>query len=195
MIKSNRFFVYFLCTGLMTAYLPQCLADQYNDDTEIAAEADNIQNRPPCSYGQKINEKALRMVSNFDSSLLEIPKNIINTTNDSNIFYGITGGLAKGLINTLGRVGVGFADFISLPIPTKPIAYPLYIWDDFDKDTQYNDAFRLDTCPPDDSVIASPEATPRQTVAVPPRQALDNRNYGEQTNRKLDTLFKKEMMK
>ncbi|MDD2725662.1 MAG: exosortase system-associated protein, TIGR04073 family [Methylovulum sp.] len=198
MNKFNRFFVYVLCSGLITTYLPQSMADQQDDNTSIAATVNTLQSQQPCSYAQKINEKALRMVSNFDSSLLEIPKNIINTTNDSNIFYGLTGGLAKGLINTLGRVSVGFADFISLPIPTKPVAYPLHVWDDFDKDTQYNDIFRLDNCPPSDEVIATPDVPAVQTkvVAVPPRPVPDN--FGgdnEHTNRKLDTLFKKQMMK
>jgi len=198
MNKFNRFFVYILCSGLIITYLPQTLADPQYDNTEIAETVNTLQSQQPCSYGQKINEKALRMVSNFDSSLLEIPKNIINTTNDSNIIYGLTGGLAKGLINTIGRIGVSFADFISLPIPTKPVAYPLNVWDDFDKDTQYNDIFRLDNCPPSDEVVATPDVPALQpnVVAVPPRPLPDNvGGYNDHTNRKLDTLFKKQMMK
>ncbi|MFK5950031.1 MAG: exosortase system-associated protein, TIGR04073 family, partial [Methylococcales bacterium] len=56
------------------------------------------------SYGDKVGKKALNSFSNLTTAVLEIPKNIINTTNESNIAYGITGGLFKGVIHTIGRV-------------------------------------------------------------------------------------------
>ncbi|MCF6202993.1 MAG: exosortase system-associated protein, TIGR04073 family [Methylococcaceae bacterium] len=96
------------------------------------------------SYGSKIGNKALNGLSNIFTAVLEIPKNIINTTNDSNVAYGAVGGLAKGTLNTAGRLFSGVADLITFPIPTKPIAQPVYIWDDFDVDTTYGEAFRLD---------------------------------------------------
>jgi putative exosortase-associated protein (TIGR04073 family) len=104
------------------------------------------------SYGADIGNKALNGFTNIITSWLEIPKNIINTTNDSNIFWGLSGGTAKGIINMAGRVGVGAADVITFPLPTKPIAQPEYIWDDFDVDTTYGDVFRLkdDTSPHDE---------------------------------------------
>ncbi len=95
------------------------------------------------SYGSQVGNKALNGFANMTTSVLEIPKNIINTTNDSNIVYGLTGGLAKGILNTVGRMTTGITDLITAPLPTKPIAYPLYVWDDFDEDTTYGEVFRL----------------------------------------------------
>ncbi len=198
MIKSNRLLVSFLCAGLINTYLPQSVADEKVDYSAIAETENNLQSQVQCSYGQKINEKALRTIANLNFSLLEIPKNIINTTNDSNIFFGLTGGLFKGVLNTVGRMGTSLVDLLTLPIPTKPIAYPLYSWDDYYQDTSYGDLFRSDNCP-SDTVFATPDVSkvkPRPVVAVPPRQELENTgNYNDHTNRKLDTIFKREMMK
>lgn len=96
------------------------------------------------SYGSQVGHKALNGFVNLTTGILEIPKNIINTVNDSNIVLGSVGGLMKGIVHTLGRVGVGFTDLITAPIPTKPIAQPVYIWDDFDLDTTYGSVFRLE---------------------------------------------------
>jgi len=203
MIKSNRFFVSFVCAGLITLYLPQGHADVYDDKTTNAAMLDEIQSQAPCSYGQRINEKALRTVANLTFAPAEIPKNIINTTNDGNIFYGVVGGFLKGTINTIGRIGTGVVDLITLPIPTKPVAYPLYVWEDFEKDTSYGSMLRSDSCPyKDDMVIASPDPAaaakkaPAGGVIVPYRQVIDGGpTYNNQTNRKLDGVFKQQMMK
>lgn len=182
MNKYNRFFVTLLVTGLIGGYAPISQADL---------------SQTHCSYGQKISEKALRTLTNMTTNILELPKNMINTTNDSNIFYGLTGGGFKGLLNMVGRMSVGVADLVSLPIPTKPVAYPLYIWDDFDIDTSYNDVFRLDTCPKAEAVVAAPMVQPVIVPAVAPSTPVIDRSnqYNQQTNRKLDSLFKKQMMK
>ncbi|MDD5275766.1 MAG: exosortase system-associated protein, TIGR04073 family [Methylovulum sp.] len=177
MNKYNRFFVTLLFTGLIGSYATISQAE--------------------CSYGQKIGEKALRTLTNMGTNILELPKNVINVTNESNIFYGLTGGGFKGLLNMVGRMSVGLADLISLPIPTKPVAYPLYIWDDFDIDTTYNGVFRLDTCPEVEPVAETPVVQPVSAPVVAPRAPIvdDATPYNQQTNRQLDTLFKKRMMK
>ena len=95
------------------------------------------------SYGAHVGYKALNGLANLTTAVLEIPKSIINTTNDSNLVYGITGGLLKGVLHTAGRVATGVTDIVTVSIPTKPIAQPVYIWDDFDVDTSYDDVFRL----------------------------------------------------
>ena len=95
-------------------------------------------------YGSQVGNKALNGFANITTSVLEIPKNIINTTNDSNFVYGFVGGIIKGVLNTTGRVAVGISDLITAPLPTKPVAYPLYVWDDFDQDTTYGEVFRLE---------------------------------------------------
>lgn len=177
MNKYSRFFVTLLFTGLMTSYAGVSQAE--------------------CSYGQKIGEKSLRTLTNMTTGLLEVPKNIINVTNESNVFYGFTGGTMAGLLNFVGRLGVGLADLLSLPIPTKPVAHPIYIWDDYDVDTSYGDLFRLDTCPEVQPVATTPVVQPVVAPVVAPRAPAVDRSgdYKQQTNRKLDTMFKKEMMK
>lgn len=96
------------------------------------------------TYGEKVGKKALNGFTNIATAFLEIPKNVINATNDSNIVYGTVGGTAKGIINMLGRSLVGLIDVITAPLPTKPVVSPELIWDDFDADTTYGESFRLD---------------------------------------------------
>lgn len=96
------------------------------------------------SYGDKVGDKAQRGLVNLTTSTLEIPKSIINTTNQSNVAYGFVGGAAKGILNTVGRMMVGLTDLITAPLPTKRFVYPNYVWDDFDTDTTYGKALRLE---------------------------------------------------
>ncbi len=207
MTKFNRFYVSLLFTTLfMMAYTPLTRADMQQQSygsqvgknktyTPIANSDDSLQQ----SYGEKVGNKALNAFANMTTSTLEMPKNIINTMNQSNFFYGVFGGFLKGLVNTLGRTGCGIADFITIPLPTKPIAYPVYIWDDFDVDTTYGEVFRLDkTQKIDQPVTQTPVTQPAPTaVATPPRAAVIDRSnqYNQETNRKLDTVFKQEMQK
>jgi len=114
-----------LLASLLMATVSNCFADEQQ------------------SYGSQVGNKALNGFANITTAVLEIPKNIINTTNDSNFAYGIAGGLGKGILNTVGRIVTGITDLITAPLPTKPIAYPLYVWDDFDEDTTYGEVFRL----------------------------------------------------
>jgi putative exosortase-associated protein (TIGR04073 family) len=95
------------------------------------------------SYGAKVGNKALHGIANLTTSLLELPKNIINTSNQSNVAYGFIGGTAKGILNTVGRMMVGLSDVVTAPLPTKQYIYPYYVWDDFDADTTYGEVFRL----------------------------------------------------
>lgn len=156
---------------------------------------------PGGSYGAKVGHKALNAFANLTTSVLELPKNIINVSNQSNIFYGVTGGLFKGIVNMAGRIGVGVADLVTIPLATKPIAYPIYIWDDFDVDTTYNDAFRLDWS--SEAVPPAPEPVAETEAPAPvPAQPEPVKDYSEQyqqsypnPNEKLDAYFKKEMMK
>ena len=182
MSTFHRFFVSFLFTSLLTAYAPLTQADHQPEQQR--------------SYGSKIGNKALNGFANLTTSTLEIPKNIINATNQSNIFYGLTGGLFKGVLNTVGRMAVGITDLITFPLPTKPIARPVYIWDDFDVDTTYGDLFRLDRSPDiEEPVIEEPVAQSVAPVAVAPKEPVDFDQNQQDINRKLDTLFKKRMLK
>ncbi|MGZ8137384.1 MAG: exosortase system-associated protein, TIGR04073 family [Methylococcaceae bacterium] len=181
MTTFNRFFPSLLVAGLLSGYIP-------------SSQAEDAQK--PLSYGEKVEAKAAGAFTNLTGSVLEIPKNIINTTNDSNIFYGLVGGTIKGAINTAGRIGVGIADLVTIPLPTKPIADPDPVWEDFDADTTYGDVFRLDENKPAPPAAPLPVA---QTVAPAPIAApapVDRSSlYNERTNQSLDRVFKKEMMK
>lgn len=94
------------------------------------------------SYGQTVGRKLSTGLANIATSSLEIPKNIVIVNNQSNVIYGFIGGTLKGLLNMGGRIGVGVLDLVSAPIPTQPIVYPLYVWDNFDAETTYGKAFR-----------------------------------------------------
>lgn len=111
------------------------------------ADEEQVDNAQEQSYGDKVGEKALSGFTNINTALFEIPKNIINTTNDSNVVFGFTGGLVKGLLNTMGRFMTGVTDLVTAPIITKPIVQPDQIWTDFDTDTTYGQVFRLDNEP------------------------------------------------
>ena len=83
------------------------------------------------------------------------------------------GGFFKGLVNTAGRIGCGIADLLTFPLPTQPVAYPLYIWDDFDVDTTYGDVMRLDKIKKtDQSVIQVPVPLPMPTAVTTPQKAV-----------------------
>jgi len=109
----------------------------------LLASTSSFAEQEPQSYGSQVGDKALNGFTNMTTAVLEIPKNIINTTNDSNIILGSVGGLAKGIVHTVGRMMTGLTDLVTAPLLTKPIVQPEYIWDDFDLDTTYGDNFRL----------------------------------------------------
>ncbi|MDD5580642.1 MAG: exosortase system-associated protein, TIGR04073 family [Methylobacter sp.] len=152
MPEFTRFFISLLFASLFmtsaaTAQSYQQQQDYGNQPSPNMAytpetQADELS--PHQSYGDKVGLKTINAFANLTTGWLEIPKNIINTTNQSNFFYGVFGGLLKGIVNTAGRMGVGIADLITAPIPTKPITRPVRVWDNFDVDTTYGDVFRLD---------------------------------------------------
>ncbi|MGZ5620063.1 MAG: exosortase system-associated protein, TIGR04073 family, partial [Methylobacter sp.] len=101
------------------------------------------------------------------------------------------------LVHTAGRIGVGITDLITIPIPTLPIAQPVYIWDNFDVDTSYGPVFRLDRTSEEPAIVQMPKPEPIASAAVAPKpEPIDNsKQYSQETNQKLDALFKKEMKK
>ncbi|MEQ1528830.1 MAG: exosortase system-associated protein, TIGR04073 family [Methylococcales bacterium] len=182
MFKFNRLLVSLFLTGFLITFASASPADDVTDKR---------------SYGQKVGDKALNGFTNLTTGILEIPKSIITTTNESNIIYGAVGGLFKGMVHTAGRMGVGITDLITAPLPTKPIAHPGYIWDDFDTETTYGDTFRLDRTQKIKAPVAElPPPRPVVPMMVPAAPVQDRSElYNANTNKKLDRLFKKEMMK
>jgi putative exosortase-associated protein (TIGR04073 family) len=92
----------------------------------------------PVTYGQAISEKLGVGASNVLLSPLEVPKNIINTSNEANVALGITGGVLKGFMHMTFRILSGITDLVSFPIPSEPLTTPKYVWDDFKVETKYN---------------------------------------------------------
>jgi putative exosortase-associated protein (TIGR04073 family) len=179
MTKFNRFFVTLTISALFAVFTPISNAEEYS---------------PQQSYGTKVGQKAARAFGNLGTAWLEIPKNMINVTNESNIFYGTIGGLFKGLVHMAGRLGVSVADLITIPLPTKPIAHPIYVWEDFDVDTTYGDTFRYD--PSQKTQPQSAATLPAPRVAAPPAPPVDySTQYEQNNNQKLDSMFKHKMMK
>ena len=98
------------------------------------------QAEPTESYGDVVGRKALNGIANITTGSAEIPKNVIIANNQYNVVFGVIGGSLKGLLHTIGRLGVGMFDLFTAPIPTYPIIYPAYVWDDFYAETTYGPA-------------------------------------------------------
>ncbi|QPK62005.1 exosortase system-associated protein, TIGR04073 family [Methylomonas sp. LL1] len=95
---------------------------------------------PAESYGEIVGRKLLSGLGNMTTAVAEVPKNIIIVNNESNFAYAFSGGLLKGILHTVGRMGVGIADLITAPIPTYPIVHPGFVWEDFYSETTYGPA-------------------------------------------------------
>ena len=93
------------------------------------------------SYGSAIGTKAASGFANMGLSFLELPKNVVNTTNQTNLAVGLTGGVVKGIIHTAGRILTGAADLLTFPFPTQPITDPVYPWENYTIETRYNPIF------------------------------------------------------
>jgi putative exosortase-associated protein (TIGR04073 family) len=144
-------------------------------------------------YRRQVGDKALNGITNMVSGPLELPKNVINLYNDpdGNIIFGTIGGVIKGSLDATARIMAGFGDLITAPLPTKRVVQPEYIWDDFDQSNTYGKVFRLVDNPKIETPILP---APQPTVVQTP---IDDRTeqFSQETNRNLDTMFRKEMMK
>ena len=128
-----------LLSVLLTLAAQASLADIYGGPTPVMG----LKYSPPPalnseSYGQTISRKLGVGFSNMTLGWLEIPKNVINTMNDSNFALGILGGTAKGILHMGGRVMTGIVDVMSFPVPTQPLTTPQFVWDNFTVETRYN---------------------------------------------------------
>ncbi len=110
----------------------------------LAASTISAQEMESPTYGEKVKAKAGSGVVNVVSAPLEIPKSIVNITNDSNFIFGIVGGGIEGLLNTAGRIANGVSDLVTAPVPTKPVVYPERVWEDINAETTYGDIYVSD---------------------------------------------------
>jgi putative exosortase-associated protein (TIGR04073 family) len=140
MTLLNRFFVAFLFTGLILVPVSQCSADETEPQFQQPPPAE-----PTKTYSANVQDKAKHGAINIATGWMEVPKNIIKTTNDTdgNIAFGFVGGGLKGVLETLARTGAGIVDLVTAPIPTKPIAKPQFVWQEFSQDTTYGPVFQL----------------------------------------------------
>jgi putative exosortase-associated protein (TIGR04073 family) len=97
------------------------------------------------SYGDTILLKLESGLANIGTGLAEVPKNVINTTNQTNVLFGTTGGVIKGTAHALGRTLGGILDTFTFFVPTKPIANPPFVWENFYTDTQYGPVLKVES--------------------------------------------------
>lgn len=85
----------------------------------------------------KSGEKLLIGISNVATGLVELPKNIILKSEQEGVFYGVTVGLAAGIMHSVGRTAMGILDVVTFIIPTSSSVSPDYVWQNFDRETTY----------------------------------------------------------
>ncbi|UJP05044.1 MAG: exosortase system-associated protein, TIGR04073 family [Nitrosomonas sp.] len=89
-------------------------------------------------YFSRAGVKLLSGVANVATGWLELPKNIaLMTQKDNNILIGLPDGLLWGLYHTAGRTGNGVLDFATFWLPTYPSPDPVFVWEDFSRQTKY----------------------------------------------------------
>jgi putative exosortase-associated protein (TIGR04073 family) len=79
-------------------------------------------------------DKLVRGLANTFLGVLEIPRNIHNTTQAENsLLEGWTVGLGKGLGQAVLRTGVGLYEVVTFPFPIpegyRPIIEPEFVWE------------------------------------------------------------------
>jgi putative exosortase-associated protein (TIGR04073 family) len=127
MKNQKRILLSILLTSLLIAFAPSSHANEGEGN-----------------YNERVKTKALSGLANIGSGILEIPKNMINISNDTNFVWGVLGGAPYGGLIMAGRMVSGLADLATCFIPTTPITNPVYVWDDFDKNTTFGDGLRLE---------------------------------------------------
>jgi putative exosortase-associated protein (TIGR04073 family) len=88
-------------------------------------------------YTNQVVDKFSRGFANTVTGWVELPKNIVNTSEQSNVGMGLTVGLAKGIMHTVGRTVVGAVELATFFIPSPEYVHPRYVWQPFNKETTY----------------------------------------------------------
>lgn len=89
------------------------------------------------SYLSGFTSKVSQGFFNMAGGVVEIPKNIVNISSDSNILVGMSWGLLRGVAHTVDRTLIGAVEFLSSPIPSDEFISPAYPWERFSEDTRY----------------------------------------------------------
>lgn len=88
-------------------------------------------------YGASFFDKLGHGFVNVSMGLMEVPKNMINISEDSNLLAGVTLGLFRGTVQGFTRTFTGFADILTSPFATADFVSPGYPWERFSEDTRY----------------------------------------------------------
>jgi putative exosortase-associated protein (TIGR04073 family) len=82
-------------------------------------------------YSQDMTRKLGRGVGNILTGWIEIPKNVYDTSLESNVFAGLTLGAVKGIGKTVMRTAIGAYETVTFPFPLpedyKPIVEPEFV--------------------------------------------------------------------
>ncbi len=89
------------------------------------------------SYLSGFTNKLSQGLANMATGFIEVPKNVINITDEDNIFVGMTWGVLRGAGQGVGRTLVGAVEFLSAPVPSNEFAAPTYVWERFSEDSRY----------------------------------------------------------
>lgn len=89
------------------------------------------------SYPAAAGEKLANGVANAATGFVELPKNVILTSQQDGVAYGLTVGFLTGILHAVGRTVIGALDAVTFLIPTQPAVNPHYIWQDFNRETSY----------------------------------------------------------
>jgi len=144
MSKTTKSFLFSLVL-MCLASSPSAYED-YGRDMGMAPPAKSTSSCCPTAsqdYGTEVGMKLGSSLSNIALGWLEVPKTVLATTNQVNLALGLSGGVVKGILHTMGRTLTGVIDLLTFPLPTRPIADPQFVWQDFDVETHYNPAFQL----------------------------------------------------
>ncbi|MGR9074247.1 MAG: exosortase system-associated protein, TIGR04073 family [Gammaproteobacteria bacterium] len=88
-------------------------------------------------YLSSFSSKFTQGLFNTATGFVEIPKNIVNVSNEHNVFVGLTWGTLRGAMHAVSRTVVGVGELITSPIPTDDYISPPYVWERFSEDTRY----------------------------------------------------------
>jgi len=99
----------------------------------ITAPAAYAKNDPTDYFPNKV----LQGFTNIATGFIEIPKNIINMSNEHNIFVGMTWGVLRGTAQAISRTFVGVAELLTSPYPTGELIAPAFVWERFSEDSRF----------------------------------------------------------
>ncbi|MBY0473432.1 MAG: exosortase system-associated protein, TIGR04073 family [Nitrosomonas sp.] len=105
--------------------------------SQVMADKEIIEN----SYFSKAGLKLLSGIANVATGWVELPKNIHLTGQKDTPASGltiVTLGVFQGAWYTINRTGCGVVDLVTFMIPTNPLVDPIFVWNDFLRETEFN---------------------------------------------------------